>query len=118
MVELGGWFKEKFWTGAGTDGRISTKLITRQLESYLPSDPAGVPYQLPGRRATARTRKAPASDLPWYGGPPGLPHGGSTRYLWGFNSVATAIRGRVAGGAGTAGSSGRLSPCFPGEEAW
>ena len=42
MVELGGWFKEKFWTGAGTDGRINTKLITRQLESYLPSDPAGV----------------------------------------------------------------------------
>jgi hypothetical protein len=42
MVELGGWFKEKFWTGAGTGGRISTKLITRQLESYLPSDPAGV----------------------------------------------------------------------------
>ena len=28
MVELGGWFKEKFWTGAGTDGRINTKLIT------------------------------------------------------------------------------------------
>jgi len=28
MVELGGWFKEEFWTGAGTDGRINTKLIT------------------------------------------------------------------------------------------
>ena len=42
MVKLGGWFKDKFWTGAGTDGRINTKLITKQLESYLPSDPAGV----------------------------------------------------------------------------
>ena len=42
MVELGGWFKEEFWTGAGTDGRINTKLITKQLESYLPADPAGV----------------------------------------------------------------------------
>jgi hypothetical protein len=42
MVELGGWLKEEFWTGAGTDGRINTKLITRQLESYLPADPAGV----------------------------------------------------------------------------
>jgi hypothetical protein len=29
MVELGGWFKEEFWTGAGTDGRINTKLITK-----------------------------------------------------------------------------------------
>jgi hypothetical protein len=26
----------------GTGGRINTKLITRQLESYLPADPAGV----------------------------------------------------------------------------
>ena len=42
MVELGGWFKEEFWTGAGTDGRINTKLITKQLESSLPADPAGV----------------------------------------------------------------------------
>jgi hypothetical protein len=42
MVELGGWFKEEFWTGAGTDRRINTKLITKQLESYLPADPAGV----------------------------------------------------------------------------
>lgn len=42
MVKLSGWFKDKFWTGAGTDGRINTKLITKQLESYLPSDPAGV----------------------------------------------------------------------------
>ena len=36
MVELGGWFKEKFWTGAGADGRINTKLITKQL-GELPS---------------------------------------------------------------------------------
>jgi hypothetical protein len=42
MVELGGWFKEDFWTGARTDGRVNTKLITKQLESCLPADPAGV----------------------------------------------------------------------------
>jgi hypothetical protein len=42
MIELGGWFKDKFWAGAGTGGQINTKLITKQLESYLPFDPAGV----------------------------------------------------------------------------
>jgi hypothetical protein len=42
MVKLGGWFKDTFWTSAGTDCRINTKLITKQLEGYLPSDPAGV----------------------------------------------------------------------------
>jgi hypothetical protein len=40
MVDLGGWFKDEFWVGAGTDNRINTKLITKQLEIYLPSDPA------------------------------------------------------------------------------
>ncbi len=42
MVELGGWFKDEFWVGTGTNNRINTKLITKQLESYLPSDPADV----------------------------------------------------------------------------
>ena len=42
MVELGGWFKKEFWNGAGADGRINTKLITKKLESYLPADPDGV----------------------------------------------------------------------------
>ena len=37
---LGGWFKEVFWPDAGPPGRIDTKLITKQLESYLPADPA------------------------------------------------------------------------------
>jgi hypothetical protein len=45
MVELGGWFKDDFWVGAGTDGRINTKLITKQLENYLSSDPPGVPLE-------------------------------------------------------------------------
>ena len=59
MVELGGWFKEKFWTGAGTDGRINTKFITRQLESCLPSGPAGVLLEgglLPGWNVETRDR--------------------------------------------------------------
>jgi hypothetical protein len=38
MVALGGWFEDEFWVGSGTDKGINTKLITRQLESYLPSD--------------------------------------------------------------------------------
>jgi hypothetical protein len=42
MAKLGGWLKDDFWPGAATSGRIDTKLITKQLESYLPSDPAGV----------------------------------------------------------------------------
>jgi hypothetical protein len=42
MVELCEWFKDEFWVGTGTDNRINTKLITKQLESYLPSDPADV----------------------------------------------------------------------------
>jgi hypothetical protein len=59
MVELGGWFKEGFWTGAGTDGRMNTKLITKQLESYLPADSAReVPQRhvrgIPGGRVLAR----------------------------------------------------------------
>jgi hypothetical protein len=31
MVELGGWFKKEFWNGAGADGRINRKLITKKL---------------------------------------------------------------------------------------
>jgi hypothetical protein len=42
MVELGEWFKDVFWPDAETSGRMDTKLITKQLESYLPSAPAGV----------------------------------------------------------------------------
>ena len=42
MVELDGWFKKEFWNGAGADGRINTKLITKKLESYLSADPDGV----------------------------------------------------------------------------
>jgi hypothetical protein len=42
MVGLGGWFKDVFWPGAEPPGSIETKLITKQLESYLPADPAGV----------------------------------------------------------------------------
>jgi hypothetical protein len=46
MLELGGWFKNEFWNGAGSDGRINTKLITKKLESYLPADPDGVRAEL------------------------------------------------------------------------
>jgi hypothetical protein len=42
MVDLGMWFKDVFWPGAESPGSMDTKLITKQLESYLPSDPAGV----------------------------------------------------------------------------
>ncbi len=42
MVELSGWFKKEFRNGAGADGRINTKLITKKLESYLPADSDGV----------------------------------------------------------------------------
>jgi hypothetical protein len=42
MVDLGAWFKDVCWPGAEPPGSMGTKLITKQLESYLPSDPAGV----------------------------------------------------------------------------
>jgi len=42
----------------------------------------------------------------------GLPYGGSTRFN-GDSTRRQGHRGRIAGGAGTAGSSGRLPPCFP-----
>jgi len=42
------------------------------------------PYQLPGRRATARARKGPAPDLPWR-------LAGRTA-SWGFNSVSWGFK--------------------------
>jgi hypothetical protein len=42
IVDLGDWFKDAFWPGAEPPGSMDTKLITKQLESYLPSDTAGV----------------------------------------------------------------------------
>jgi hypothetical protein len=56
MVDLGEWFKDVFWPEAETFPRTATKLITKQLESYLPSALDGVPVEgglLPARRARA-----------------------------------------------------------------
>ena len=80
MVEPGGWFKEKFWTGAGTDGRINTKLITRQLESYLPSDPAGVLLEGGLLRGWNVETQDPLPRIPLLYGENGKPlYGASTR---------------------------------------
>jgi len=64
------------------------------------------------RWALARARKGTVVDLPRRGERQGLPYGGSTRFLWG-STRWRGHRGRFAGGAGTAGRSGRLSSFLP-----
>ncbi len=75
--------------------------------------------QLPCRRALARARKAPP-DLFRHGWPPQLPYGGSTR----FYGVQLGGKGHLGWFVGAAaavrelpGSSGRRSPCLPGDGA-
>ena len=79
MLELGGWFKNEFWNGAGTDGRINTKLITKKLESYLPADPDGVRLEdglLGGWNVETR---GPLARIPLLYGENGKPLMASTR---------------------------------------
>ena len=67
-----------------------------------------------------RARKGAAFDLPGRGWPPGMSHGGSTRF-YGGSTRWQGHRGRIWGAAaavrGPAGRSGRLSACFPDDEA-
>ncbi len=73
MVELGGWFKKEFWSGAGADGRINTKLITKKLESYLPADPGGVRLEGGLLRGWNVETRGPLARIPLLYGENGKP---------------------------------------------
>ena len=73
MLELGGWFKNEFWNGAGTDGRINTKLITKKLESYLPADPDGVRLEDGLLRGWNVETRGPLARIPLLYGENGKP---------------------------------------------
>ena len=64
--------------------------------------------------------KAPLLICPGAASRRGLPYGGSARVSWGFNSVARSsgpAYGAAAAVQGPASSGGRLSLCFPDDEA-
>jgi len=64
--------------------------------------------------------KAPLLICPGAASRRGLPYGGSARVSWGFNSVARSsgpAYGAAAAVRGPASSGGRLSLCFPDDEA-
>ena len=72
------------------------------------------------RWAMRRARKGAVFDLLRRGWPPGAALWGFNSVLWGFNSAARSsgpVYGAAAAVRGTTSRSGRLSLCFPGDEA-
>jgi len=92
MGELGGWFKKEFWSGAGAEGRINTKLITKKLESYLPADPDGVRLEGGLLRGWNVETREPLARIP-------LLYGENGKSLYGVNPDAITARFRDRTGA-------------------
>jgi len=77
------------------------------------------PYRLPCQRATGPCKESPASDLLWRLAA-GIALWGFNSVSWGFNSATKSSRPVCEAAAAVRelpGSSGRMSPCFPDDQA-